>query len=675
MNQAEHCDEYWKRVAGTSETRSSESRLLGAQIAAHCGAGSILDLGCGDGVLTRELAHRGFDVVGVDISSRAIVHAQRYLPERVVVADMRCTPFADASFDTVIAVNSAEWLVESDVTQFCAELFRVARKRVCLWIAKGCATTSPRGATARPRIWWEQRLFEKGFVPCAMPWIESPQTAGEDTGRFAVAVERPVLPPVPGSDRKHSFTLEDGMIRERDAIIRALQQENGRLAQLIESKDASFASLAGEVRRLECALESQRNSNWSRLGDALRQPFGTRMILDAGALGVRVMRNRLRSPARAGELAPVVQEHADEEVQVTAPRKHAPYVVRMPEPAPGALPRVVHVIANFMTGGSSRLVVDLLEHLGDRYEQRIVTSYVPDPPAYVGAQVEVLQVSAGEKGFARPFADADLIHVHYWGEGDEPWYRNAFAGAATYACPVVENVNTPVVPFRSPLVSRYVFVSDWVHQKFGEGNAYEEVIYPGSDLGLFQHDNRDADDGNTIGMVYRLERDKLDENAIDPIILAVRARPRTRALIVGGGSLLPEFKRRVAVAGLAERFTFTDYVAYSDLPALYSRMTLFVTPVWKESFGQVSVFAMAAGVPVVGYATGAIPEIIADPDLVVPYGNGAALADVMVRLLDDPVARQAVAARNLKRAYMHYSTGAMVERYASVYEALLGRHA
>ncbi len=33
----------------------------------------------------------------------------------------------------------------------------------------------------------------------------------------------------------------------------------------------------------------------------------------------------------------------------------------------------------FMTGGSSRLVVDLFEHLGHRYDQEVITSFIPTP--------------------------------------------------------------------------------------------------------------------------------------------------------------------------------------------------------------------------------------------------------------------------------------------------------
>jgi glycosyltransferase involved in cell wall biosynthesis/SAM-dependent methyltransferase len=675
MTHARHCDEYWSRAA-TPVARAAAKTLLGAQVAAQCERGPVLDLGCGDGALTEELARRGCDVVGLDASQRAIAIAQRRLPGKFVVADMCRAPFADGSFDTVIAVESAEWLGEEDVPGLVAEMFRLTRKRACLWIATGDAAGKPPARTVRSRLWWEQRLLEQGFAACGITSIALAAPPIADAVRFALVVERPANGAAAGRSPASAsgVAATADLIRERDATIRALKLENRHLAGLIASKNASFAMVATEVDRLEAALLAQRNSNWSRLGDALRQPLGMRMIKDAGGLALRVARNRLQrrrsAPPVAAE-APLAPAIVDE--QAALPARHAPYVVRMPVAEPGDRPRVVHVIANFMTGGSSRLVIDLIERLGSRYDQRVLTSYVPDPAAYVGPRVDVLPLGATERAFAKHLADASLTHVHYWGEGDEPWYRNAFAAASGLACPVVENVNTPVAPFRSSRVARYVFVSDYVRKEFGRADDQAEVIYPGSDLRLFEAGSRETDDGNTIGMVYRMERDKLDEHAIDAFILAVRARPRTRAVIVGGGSLLPEFRRRVRVAGLDDRFTFTDYVAYVDLPALYAGMTLFVAPVWKESFGQVSVFAMAAGVPVVGYATGAIPEIVADGELVVPFGDSRALADLVVRLLDDPVERKAISERNRERAQAHYSVDAMVASYARLYGSLLGR--
>ncbi len=433
--------------------------------------------------------------------------------------------------------------------------------------------------------------------------------------------------------------------------------------------------LVNEQRRVESALAGERSSNWAVLGAALRRPLGLPMLRDTGRVVARILRKRWRRPSAPPAADAVRAPEVATQAEAHPPQPHEPYAVRMPEPERGHRPQVIHVICNFMTGGSSRLVIDLIEHLGQHYDQRVLTSFVPDPPAYVGPAVAVVPLTASEHAFAKQLAGADLVHVHYWGEGDEPWYRKAFAALGKLSCPVVENVNTPVAPYRSPRVARYVYVSDYVQRAFGDGAYPEDVIFPGSDLGLFAGGDGGEDDGNTIGMVYRMERDKLDENAIDPFILTVLRRPHTRAVIVGGGSLLPEFKRRVSSAGVGDRFTFTNYVAYAELPALYAAMTVFVAPVWKESFGQVSVFAMAAGVPVVGYSTGAIPEIVADPDLVAPFPDSGALAEIIVRLLDDPDARRAVGGRNRERARACYSVEAMVGRYAELYGALVGKTA
>jgi len=325
-----------------------------------------------------------------------------------------------------------------------------------------------------------------------------------------------------------------------------------------------------------------------------------------------------------------------------------------------------------MNGGSSRLVVDLVEGLGDRYDQRVLTSFIPNPVAFVGIPVKELRLDAPKEAFTAYFRDAraELVHMHYWGSTDEPWYRRAFEAISEIGCPVIENVNTPIAPLRSPRIARYVYVSDYVKEEFGGVSDAETVIYPGSNLRLFAPAGDPRDDGHTVGMVYRLERDKLDENSIEPLIDAVRRRPDTRVLVVGGGSLLPEYRRRVSAAGFDASFEFPGHVSYEDLPRHYERMTVFVAPVWQESFGQVSSFAMSMGIPIVGYAVGAIPEIVRDATLVAPFPDAHALGGLIVAMLDDPQRRAAVAARNREFVQAAFTVEAMVRRYEQMYEEL-----
>jgi glycosyltransferase involved in cell wall biosynthesis len=386
-------------------------------------------------------------------------------------------------------------------------------------------------------------------------------------------------------------------------------------------------------------------------------------------LSARMLRKRVQRRVRWPEKLPAAE--ARQPASAIEPPAFQPYVIRQPVAGHAARPRIVHAIANFMTGGSSRLVVDLMEGLGSDYAQTVLTSFVPSPPGYVGAQVRELGSGAPASEFEEALAGAALVHVHYWGDCDQPWYVRVFAAAERLGIRMLENVNTPVSPHRSPAVARYVYVSQYVRGVFGHPSYPEEVVYPGSDLSLFTPEPGQPVAHDSVGIVYRLERDKLDERAIEPLIIAVQRRPGTRALVVGGGSLLEPFRRSVEEAGVAAQFTFTGYVAYEALPALYASLAVFVAPVWQESFGQVSTFAMSMGVPVVGYAVGAIPEILGDEALLAPPGDADALAQIIVRLLDEPDTRRAIATRNRQRAQATYSVQSMVERYRSLYASLV----
>jgi glycosyltransferase involved in cell wall biosynthesis len=173
--------------------------------------------------------------------------------------------------------------------------------------------------------------------------------------------------------------------------------------------------------------------------------------------------------------------------------------------------------------------------------------------------------------------------------------------------------------------------------------------------------------------VYRLEGDKLDEHAIDVFIEVIKRRSSTRALIVGGGPLLPRYQVAVAAAGVENAFTFTGYVAYDDLPEYYRRMGVFVAPVHTESFGHVVPLAMSMGIPVAAYAAGALPEILADPGVLAPPRDAAKLAEIICRLLEDRPRSLALGAANRERAVERFSVDAMANRYATLYEEFLPR--
>jgi SAM-dependent methyltransferase len=71
--------------------------------------GRTLDVGCGEGRLSRDLAALGHDVAGVDFSPTMIAAAREAAPEMELhVADAADLPFDDASFGIVVAFMSLQ---------------------------------------------------------------------------------------------------------------------------------------------------------------------------------------------------------------------------------------------------------------------------------------------------------------------------------------------------------------------------------------------------------------------------------------------------------------------------------------------------------------------------------------------------------------------------------------
>lgn len=345
----------------------------------------------------------------------------------------------------------------------------------------------------------------------------------------------------------------------------------------------------------------------------------------------------------------------------------------------GDIPRVLHVIGNFYTGGSPRLIVDLVERLDGRFTHSILTRDISSPPAYSGVDLDLrpwlLNVDDALRAVSR--AQPDLVHVHHIGTrfsrlglGDWDWFATIFDALEQLDRPVIENINVPITPHVSEAVSRYVFVSDYAREHFGYPDLPSRTIYPGSDVEMFCRGGAEVPD-DCIGMVYRLDGDKLDEHAIDVFVKVIRKRPRTRAVIVGGGSLLSRYRAVVAAAGIEDAVSLPGYVAYDDLRTFYERMSVFIAPVHHESFGHVVPLAMSMGIPVAAYGVGALPEILDDASVLAPPGDAETLAEIVCSLLDDRNRRLALGAVNRQRCVEKFSVEAMADCYGDLYQELL----
>jgi glycosyltransferase involved in cell wall biosynthesis len=83
--------------------------------------------------------------------------------------------------------------------------------------------------------------------------------------------------------------------------------------------------------------------------------------------------------------------------------------------------------------------------------------------------------------------------------------------------------------------------------------------------------------------------------------------------LVGGGSDRERLQALLAERGLTGRASIHSAVPSAEVPARLAGLDALVlpsrtTPAWKEQYGRVLVEAMAAGVPVLGSSSGAIPR-------------------------------------------------------------------
>ena len=92
-------------------------------------AGRTLEVGCGEGRVARELTARGHAVVAVDASPTLVRYAREAdARSAYLLADATALPFADATFETVIAYNSLQTMARlSDMPQAIREAGRVLK--------------------------------------------------------------------------------------------------------------------------------------------------------------------------------------------------------------------------------------------------------------------------------------------------------------------------------------------------------------------------------------------------------------------------------------------------------------------------------------------------------------------------------------------------------------------
>ena len=168
-----------------------------------------------------------------------------------------------------------------------------------------------------------------------------------------------------------------------------------------------------------------------------------------------------------------------------------------------------------------------------------------------------------------------------------------------------------------------------VWRKKGYKGKMQTIPQFGTDEELFQPQPLRTDRPFTIGYIGRLVEEKGVHHLLEA---AAQLSGEWRVRIVGSGPLRDELGAFTHELNIANRVTFIDWIASTEMPRQYEDIDVLVLPSltrpnWKEQFGRVIVEALASARPVIGSDSGAIPGVIGNGGLVFPEGDVAALAD------------------------------------------------
>jgi starch synthase len=327
-------------------------------------------------------------------------------------------------------------------------------------------------------------------------------------------------------------------------------------------------------------------------------------------------------------------------------------------------------------------------------------------------------------------AGADLVHSH-------TWYANmaGHLGGLLHGIPHVVSAHSlePLRPWKAEQLGGGYAVSSWAERTAYLGAAgiiavsagmradilrvYPEldpekvhVVHNGIDLAGWVRPP--AGDPAAEATVRRLGIDPerpavvfvgriTRQKGLPYLLRAAEVLPRDVQLVLCAGApdtpeILAEVKELVARLRAARGggagddagvVWIEEMLPRPDLVAVLAASTVFVCPSVYEPLGIVNLEAMAVGLPVVGTATGGIPEVVDDgvTGALVPIeqaddGTGtpldpdrfvADLGQALLGVLADPARAAEMGAAGRRRAEDHFAWAAIAERTMDVYRRVL----
>jgi starch synthase len=318
---------------------------------------------------------------------------------------------------------------------------------------------------------------------------------------------------------------------------------------------------------------------------------------------------------------------------------------------------------------------------------------------------------------AQDVEGTDLVHSH-------TWYANGAGHVAKllHGIPHIVTAHSlePLRPWKAEQLGGGYRVSSWIEKTAFEAadaviavsdgmrrdilrsyphldSSRVHVVYNGIDLERWKpvHDDELVrslgidPDRPAVVFVGRITRQK----GLPYLLRAVALLPAEVQVVLCAGApdtpgILAEVTAGVqALQREREGVVWIDrLLPHHELSAVLTAGTVFVCPSVYEPLGIVNLEAMACGLPVVGTATGGIPEVVVDGETgrLVPIqqlsdGTGtptdperfvADLAQALTEVVSDPARAAAMGAAGRRRAEQEFSWDTIAARTREIYASL-----
>jgi glycosyltransferase involved in cell wall biosynthesis len=285
----------------------------------------------------------------------------------------------------------------------------------------------------------------------------------------------------------------------------------------------------------------------------------------------------------------------------------------------------------------------------------------------------------------------DVINTH---SSTDSWLV-ALSRASLSGCPPILRTRHVSTPVNSNFTTRWLYCSATAHivvtgealrRQLHQHNGYPlehmTSIRTGIDLQRFRplsktemRQRLGVPEKTIVGILATLRDWKGHDYLLDALV-ALRSRfPDLHLVVVGDGPRRAHLERRTAELGLGD---IVSYVGNQDNPEQWlATFDIFTLPSYgDEGVPQGIMQAMACGLPVVSTPVGAIREAVVpnSTGLLVPPRDGAALAQAIQSLLEDPDLRRQFSEAALHYARSNFGIGLMLDQMETVLRRVTAGH-